>query len=163
MGVDREPNGLGVLHELKELRYPRIYYGMMFDWSSKKASPNAGIHISPSRRKVMLDDLRYAVRMGFVHIHDEPLLDQLQSMILVFQHGGERVGRHGSRILDDLVMALAMAWFMHRQTSLVTTEDMESKTRAFVDPSRPRLVTADGYHVPGSGPQQSEGSMYEDW
>ena len=112
IGVERNNHGHSTLNTLRNVcRYPRLYYYMRYDRTSRKNEPVLGWPTDASTKPILVDDLASAIAGEHVIIHSPGFVDEC--FTFVSKPGGAQEAEEGK--YDDRVMAMGIAWQVRKR------------------------------------------------
>jgi len=118
LAVERNQSGITVLDYLRSNAYPNIYQMQKFDFGTVDATERLGWITSGHTRGLIVDALRDSIREGDLILTDPETLAELKTFV---RHPKTKKIQASPGNLDDRVMALAIACFLHRTLSLTKT------------------------------------------
>lgn len=134
VNYEKNMQGAAVFDRLRQMGYPRVAKTTLFaDQGQKRRTDfqQYGFRTDKKTKQIVVWGLRDAFFDGHIKVYDELTLDELGRFGWLRKEDTERRKDHGMGAIsghDDLVMALAIAWWTARQTPPVAPIKPEERT-----------------------------------
>lgn len=114
LAVEKSMDGVNVLAHLAQ-SYPNLYTQEVWDEIGQRVTRKVGWVTDQNSKRLIVNELKNAVRWGQVTIRSAMLLDEMKT------YQRDELGRFNAAEgkHDDLVMAFAIAWWVARQHSTI--------------------------------------------
>ena len=114
LAVEKSMDGVNVLAHLAHA-YPNLYTQEVWDEVGQKVTKKVGWVTDQNSKRLILNELKNAIRWGQLTVRSRMLLEELKTM------QRDELGRFGAAEgkHDDLVMAFAISWWVARQHATI--------------------------------------------
>lgn len=121
--------GMATISTLQNYNYPRLFrMPKIGSIDATDIADRIGFTTNSSTRPMILDSLALALKQKALRIYDEETVKELMSFVR-----NDRTGKPEAATgsFDDLVMSLAITWFLFGNSPVVTKEGMSAKIAQF--------------------------------